>query len=221
MSANGHLQITCPVCNKTRTIKRSWIGRVSTCGSKACTHELKLRNVCANIEARIQTPLDELLYRYYVVEKQSFRGIEKSIGINGRTVKKLLVRFGIDVRHGSEAIKTQWVGNDTRRKNASDKLQIVLSKQKRENHPCWRGGFKYDYSGESWIKYSKEIRKRDRYKCTLCGMTNNECIKRNKKSLDVHHIIPYQLSLDNSPGNLRTLCAACHKLKDTEFKWLL
>lgn len=44
--------------------------------------------------------------------------------------------------------------------------------------------------------------------CACCGKTQH---------LQVHHIIPFRLTRDNSPTNLIPLCRACHKRVETVF----
>lgn len=44
--------------------------------------------------------------------------------------------------------------------------------------------------------------------CACCGTTRH---------LQVHHIIPFRLTRDNSPTNLIPLCRACHKRVETVF----
>ena len=71
-----------------------------------------------------------------------------------------------------------------------------------ENHPLWKG------AGETFYTWSKEWRelrlyilKRDKYKCQRCGL-------KEKRSLQVHHIIPF------AEGQTHffavTLCNSCH-----------
>ena len=78
----------------------------------------------------------------------------------------------------------------------------------------------YNYLGEDvkrlfpvdlvfWMERAKEIRERDRV-CQHCGKTP----KQNRRALDVHHIVPYRISKDNSPSNLISLCRVCHKKAD-------
>ena len=78
----------------------------------------------------------------------------------------------------------------------------------------------YNYLGEDvkrsypvdlifWMKRAKEIRERDKV-CQHCGKTPEQ----NKRALDIHHIIPYRISKDNSPSNLIALCRVCHKKAD-------
>lgn len=59
-----------------------------------------------------------------------------------------------------------------------------------------------DYRGQNWAEIRKEIIKRDDKKCKVCG---------KKKRLQVHHIVPWRQTKDNSPENLITLCIGCHQ----------
>jgi len=54
-------------------------------------------------------------------------------------------------------------------------------------------------------EYKESIRKRDDYTCQLCG-----CTKDQAKQLDIDHIIPWRISRDSSPSNLRVLCHRCN-----------
>lgn len=66
-------------------------------------------------------PTKEQLEQWYVVEKKSIRQIMKLIETKStRKVPKLLRSYGIEVRHGSDAVKTQWINNDDRRKSIGE-----------------------------------------------------------------------------------------------------
>ena len=60
-----------------------------------------------------------------------------------------------------------------------------------------------------WKKRAVEVRARDKI-CQHCGKTP----RQNGRALDVHHLIPYRISKDNSLGNLVALCRSCHKIAD-------
>jgi len=70
---------------------------------------------------------------------------------------------------------------------------------KGENHPRYTGGYSSDY-GHGWKRQRQLVLERDLI-CKRCGTSDK---------LEVHHIIPFQLSKDNSLGNLITLCKSCH-----------
>jgi hypothetical protein len=59
-----------------------------------------------------------------------------------------------------------------------------------------------DWRGTEWRKIRLIVIKRDNYKCQLCP---------NTERLQVHHIIPWRDTHDNSPENLITLCIYCHQ----------
>jgi hypothetical protein len=77
---------------------------------------------------------------------------------------------------------------------------------KGKNNPNWRGGEINDAQKQRERRiYTKEVRKRDNYTCQECGKPEENGIAH-----DVHHIIPYRLTQDNSLSNLITLCHSCH-----------
>lgn len=83
---------------------------------------------------------------------------------------------------------------------------IAIGKRQRgEKHPNWKGGIsRYPY-GFDFNKELKElVRKRDGYKCQLCGAPQEECFKK----LSIHHI---DYNKENSnPTNLITVCNKCN-----------
>lgn len=52
-----------------------------------------------------------------------------------------------------------------------------------------------------WGYITQVIKDRDGHKCVECGA---------KDELEVHHIVPWKRSRDNSDENLITLCHECH-----------
>ena len=74
-----------------------------------------------------------------------------------------------------------------------------------------KGGFR----GNDWEDVREEVL--DRFK-DVCQRCHNWF---PRKSLDVHHIIPWRETEDNSKINLVPLCSKCHKKEDnyyTQFK---
>lgn len=59
-----------------------------------------------------------------------------------------------------------------------------------------------DYRGHRWTEIRTRIIERDKNKCRLCG---------EKQRLQVHHIVPWRQTKDNSSSNLITLCISCHQ----------
>lgn len=60
-----------------------------------------------------------------------------------------------------------------------------------------------DYKDRNWKEVAQKIRRRDGYKCMVCGATS--------KTLDVHHIIYLSHHGTNQQYNLITLCRKCHE----------
>jgi ribosomal protein S14 len=73
-----------------------------------------------------------------------------------------------------------------------------------KNAPNWQGGItNYPYPYE-FRSLRKEIRKRDGYKCRMCGCSQ----EKNNRGLQVHHIDYNKYNIE--PNNLITLCNKCH-----------
>lgn len=76
----------------------------------------------------------------------------------------------------------------------------------RERHPNWRNGSSRLPHAPDFDSYLKEeIKKRDGYKCLLCGMPELETLERRH---NIHHI-DYD-KFNSNPKNLITLCSSCH-----------
>lgn len=74
-----------------------------------------------------------------------------------------------------------------------------------ENHPSWIDGKSFEpYTPEFNNKLKEKIRKRDKYVCQECGMTQKEL----EYTLHVHHI-DYDKK-NCSENNLISLCNSCH-----------
>lgn len=80
-----------------------------------------------------------------------------------------------------------------------------------ENNHNWRGGYE-PYYGANWQTQRRNARRRDRYTCQKCGITESEL----GKQLDVHHITPFrEFGIErykeaNRIANLVSLCNKCH-----------
>ena len=91
-------------------------------------------------------------------------------------------------------------------------------KKQTESHAgekCWRwkGGSDH-YRGENFQEQRRKARKRDKYTCQRCGVTEIEL----GQELDVHHIISYSTFEDyteaNELENLICYCKSCHAIID-------
>lgn len=76
------------------------------------------------------------------------------------------------------------------------------------DNPRWKGGRALSY-GSGWKAIKSKVRARDRV-CRSCGKTSEE----NGRALDVHQLVPFRFSGDNSMENLVALCRSCHMRAD-------
>jgi hypothetical protein len=85
-----------------------------------------------------------------------------------------------------------------------------------EDNPTWNGGFRMDYSGETWREKRKRAVERDGRKCVLCGVKEDEL----ENPLDVHHITPawvFREGEGHNLENLMSLCRSCHAFVERMF----
>ena len=77
-------------------------------------------------------------------------------------------------------------------------------------HPMWLGGIsRLPYAWDFNDELKEEVRRRDGYKCQLCGAPQVEC----RTKLPVHHIDYDKKNSD--PVNLTALCNACNAKVNT------
>ena len=62
----------------------------------------------------------------------------------------------------------------------------------------------YTSTRHEWDRIRTKIKERDEFTCQSCHK------KLPSNCLDVHHIIPFKYTKDNSENNLVTLCKPCH-----------
>lgn len=92
--------------------------------------------VLQRIESIEGRPAREALTSLYIDQSFTLRKLCKRWSLNNRTVMRLMKWFGIEPRHGSDAVKTQWIGSDERRKISSETMRKTALKQSAEGrHP--------------------------------------------------------------------------------------
>uniref|UniRef100_A0A6M3KF57 Putative homing endonuclease n=1 Tax=viral metagenome TaxID=1070528 RepID=A0A6M3KF57_9ZZZZ len=93
----------------------------------------------------IEIPIGGLIH-HYVTEKKSIRWISNLYGVSTELIRRRLKQYGVPVRHGGEAIETQWINNPARRKKQSEFYLSNVVKSGQE-HPNWKGGTEINDSG--------------------------------------------------------------------------
>lgn len=57
-------------------------------------------------------------------------------------------------------------------------------------------------------RLKNSIRQRDGFRCTQCGMTNDQHREQHNRQLDVHRLVP---GSEYKPEGCITVCKACHR----------
>jgi len=127
-----------------RLIKKGKMIACSNCGAGnyyKLSHATRYENHFCNLTCKgkyqtkqlfIRVP-KEVIYRLYITEQRAYRYICKKLHINGRAIPILLNGYGIPIRYGSEAVATQWIDNDHRRKTQAVRFAENIADTFREN----------------------------------------------------------------------------------------
>lgn len=212
-------ELICPICGKKRYRHPSEIHH--KCCSNKCGQHYRFLNVAQRVG-------EERLSYLYLTKQKSFRKISQITGVNIKTLRKMARHFKIPIRHGSEAVKTQWENNQERKKyqaeilnknrpdeawnkgltkNDHSSLQKISEQRNGKGNPCYKDGstpyYKRLRTQSPHRKWSRTVKKRDGYKCTKCG---------NRKQLHAHHIKSFRkdTELRYDVDNGITLCKDCH-----------
>lgn len=109
-----------------------------------------------------------------------------------------------------------WISNN------EDRKRKIGDAFRGDKHPNWQGGKSQlnntSNRGPNWAKKRIEALKRDGFKCVDCGMSNEECLTKWARGLDVDHVVPFHnfnnYKKANALGNLESRCASCHRTKE-------
>jgi len=176
----------CPNCKKEFKPRRKQ--------QKYCS-VLCARGLCHKIYEPKFIEKDKII-RLYHIEKLSMRDVAKRLGCGETMVHKWLHRSNISIRTRSESL----LGKRKAPEHVERHRLAIIGKYRLDKNPNWKGGksfeiYPIDFSGELKLL----IRKRDRFRCRLCG---------SKKALTIHHI-DYDKK-NSQPENLVCLCRRCH-----------
>lgn len=84
-----------------------------------------------------------------------------------------------------------------------------------ENNPRYRDGSTmrtYERLRKAeWRRIANAIRDERGNRCENCGKTSS------RYKFPVHHKVPWEVSHDDSPGNLMVVCRSCHPILDNEY----
>lgn len=125
----------CVICGKE--FKHSKYHDTKTC-SKECLSEYRWQNFLQEkVLPQINKPLKEWLDEKYNKEYWSYRDFMDYLNINNRTVRKLLKKNNIKIRHGSKAVEAQYKRNpELREKSRKVFIKNDLPPKKGEPNPA-------------------------------------------------------------------------------------
>lgn len=240
---SNQTQRKCPVCHKTYladATRLKW-GRETTC-SRQCSYLLRAKNlsktqrldcpICGDEFTVVPSRIRRAKYTPVCSRNCLYKG--RSLGIIKREVREPY-RTTLSSRQAWQEAAMQRRGKPRKQKPAiiftceicgkivsiphskigARKFRFCSPKCTRlglsgKGNPAWRGGHKR-YYGPNWCSQRRAARKRDNYICQRCDKTTKE----TKRSLDVHHKIPFNQCKDykeaNQLANLITLCHTCHQ----------
>lgn len=112
----------------------------------------------------------------------------------------------------------QWIRNDPERKRK------IGDAFRGANHPNWQGGKSLlnnvSNRGPNWKKQRAAALRRDKYQCVDCGITNDECVAKYGRGLDVDHVTPFHnfnsYKKANALSNLECRCTSCHRIEEAK-----
>lgn len=146
------------------------------------------------------------LERLYLKEQYPIRKIAQICNKSHEYIRRRINEFGIKMRHGGEAIKTQWIDADDRKKQQSNFYLSNLVKHG-ENHPQWKGGI--EEKNGYLFEYSPNHKRANKGKVRQHILVAEKKIGRPlKKNEVVHHI--NQNRKDNRPENLEVMTNSEH-----------
>ncbi len=127
----------CSFCNEDFNCKPSRVKRSKNIFCSTNCHDLfRKRNTYTRLSEKVGKDLKEWLQDKYLKETLSTREISTLLYGKGTLkphVSQLLKEHGIPLRQGSEAIRSQWIDNDERRKQSREIANVYLNSKKSRN----------------------------------------------------------------------------------------
>lgn len=176
---------------------RSEAKQVAPCRAEIWNHAEEIRRLYSR-----STSVEEIAARFNVSRTTVYNCLH-SLGMRGNREASDQTR-----RRMSKAQEKRWEDREARRQQ-SKKLSgpnAPLYGVTGPDHPRYKGGG--PYKGGFTRDLKDRIRRRDNYRCVLCGRTNAEQLEETDQQLPVHHIDGDKAN--NSEENLITLCSKCH-----------
>ena len=172
----------------------------------------------------------EDLFREYVINNKNLESTGSFFNCGHETIRKLLIRHGIEIRNGGCRLKgedhSNWQGGKPKCVDCGKELSAYhcmrcVDCAHRGDLNSMHGVHRFGEASPNYIhglsqeSYPHEfqikkinILKRDNYKCQCCNMTEKEHLIKYNTQLHVHHI-NYNKFI-NKDWNLITTCMKCN-----------
>lgn len=179
--------------------------------------------------AKVGEPILEYVKRRYE-GGDSQKEIMVDLGTSSHPMIRLMDEAGVVRRSAAERVSLHWDSHPDRRAKTAQRLRDSLTAyyaagginpnqrpdvrekmrlaHRGHKNPNWNPRrtpmqrIQDGYRGPDW-KYERQVvLERDGHRCKICNVATK---------LMVHHITRYELTQDNRPENLVTLCNRCHK----------
>lgn len=185
--------LNCKWCNKKFNIN---LFQIKT-GRKYCSHKC---DSCAKKGKRL-SPNTEFKKEQHPSPNTEFKKGNIPYMTGRMHSKNTKERISINQKGQRHSPKTEF----KKGQHPSIKTEFKKGQFTREKNNAWKGGIsRHPYGFDFNNELKNLIRKRDNYKCQVCGTPQEECIKK----LPIHHI-DYDKQ-NNNPKNLITLCISCN-----------
>lgn len=206
-SSHALVKVKCANCeNIINKEYRHAIKGSNFCNAK-CKGEYMSKSNLKSFEKLISEKASTYLYREYIGNKKPLRQISREIyghENNYSSIGYWCERLEIPLRHGKEAVETQWINNDSRRKMQRDliikNLNIIENNERFKNYEEYR-------KTSDYYKWRLSVWARDNFTCIKCSK------KRDANTMiNAHHLESFKNNIDLrfDVDNGVTLCESCH-----------
>ena len=199
--------IECEFCGET--IEREYRNAIK--GSNFCNSTCKGRWMTKSniekLELKLNKSLKDYLIDEYINKRRTTRQIAKELYGNEKchsSINNWMRYFEIPMRHGSEAIETQWIDNPERRAKTGERLRKSLGLK---HVPKCDKSIRDLRKTSEYSEWRLSVFYRDRFTCVKCKAKRDKdtnIVAHHKNSFTEYEELRYDVD------NGATLCEGCH-----------
>ncbi|BDH60132.1 hypothetical protein MTP04_02620 [Lysinibacillus sp. PLM2] len=136
-SSHAEIDVSCDICEKLYKLEyRQAIKSKNNVCSDECFSTLRYDRAVLKLEKKVNMSFEDFLKNRYLEQMKTTRQIAKEVygkDTYASTIIHWMDKFNIPLRHGSEAIKTQWINAEGRRKQVQEiAKKTILTKESRD-----------------------------------------------------------------------------------------